>query len=109
MFLQKSDEWCLCVEAESVVAEVDRVQVLWREQGCEEGVEGRGDFGEEAGGEYVGEVGTFEGGEGGEVGSEGSGSVDAYSVTEQAELGDDGGVGCEGGYVRVDIGRGVEF
>ena len=40
---------------------------------------------------------------------ESSGSVDAYGVAMEAELGNGGGGGCEGGDVRVDVGGGVEF
>ena len=65
MPFQKLDEGCLCVKAEGIVAEVDSVQVLWREQGYEEGVEGGWDLGEKPGGEYVGEVGSLEQGQGG--------------------------------------------
>jgi hypothetical protein len=48
------------VETESVVVQVDCVQFLALEEGSEEGVEGRGDFGEKAAGEDVGEVGVLE-------------------------------------------------
>lgn len=44
------------VEAECIVAEVDRVQFRQSEQRCEEGIEGSGDLGEQAAGEDVGEV-----------------------------------------------------
>ena len=48
------------VEAEGVVVQVDRVQLLALEEGSEEGVERRGDLGQQAAGEDVGEVGVLE-------------------------------------------------
>jgi len=56
---EEGDERCLHVQAEGVVVEVDGVQVWKLEKGLKKGRESGGDFGEEAAGEDVGEVGDL--------------------------------------------------
>lgn len=58
---EKGDEGCLHVQAESVVVEVDGVEVWEVEEASEKGGEGGWNLGKKATGKDVGEVGDLEG------------------------------------------------
>lgn len=108
MLSQELHERRLRVETERVVAQVDGLKVLEREEGSEEGGEGRGDLGEEARGEYVGEVDGVEGCLGGEE----RGEVRAGGGAEGVAVEGDGGVGCgcfERFHVFLGLFGGVEL
>lgn len=56
---EEGDEWCLHVETESIVVQVNGVEVWKLKESSEEGRKGGWDLGEEATGEDVGEVGDL--------------------------------------------------
>jgi hypothetical protein len=96
------------VEAESVVVQVDCVQVLALEQCREQGVECGRDFCQQAAGEDVGEVGVLEGGFGGENIGETLAGFNAESVAFEVHF-FQGGAVEEGLDVRGQVFGGVEF
>ena len=109
MFFQKRNKRGDGVEAERVVAEIDGVQVRAFEKGGEEGREGRGDLGQEAGGENVREVDDFKGFLGAQGGGDGFGGWNAKGIAVEANFGDGLGRGKEGGDVGSCGCSGVEF
>lgn len=57
---QESHHRCLCVQAESIVVQVDSVKVREVEDGCEEVGESLGDFVQKSTGEDVRKVGDLD-------------------------------------------------